>query len=113
MSDPNRNECSYSEKPNDSDTIYRQDALEALRTCYEIERIDYTNGNEYINYEQAVHEIEQAPAAQPNYQEVLGWLLAYHTMSFDLHGRYLPHEVISWLINDFTKEFIAERGQNG
>jgi transcriptional regulator with XRE-family HTH domain len=53
------------------------------------------------------------PTAQPDYQEVLGWLLAYHTMSFDFHGRYLPHEVISWLINDFTKEFIAERGQNG
>ena len=53
------------------------------------------------------------PSAQPDYQEVLGWLLAYHTMSFDLHGRYLPHEVISWLINDFTKEFITERGQNG
>ena len=53
------------------------------------------------------------PSAQPDYQEVLGWLLAYHTMSFDLHGRYLPHEVISWIINDFTEDFIAERGQNG
>ena len=53
------------------------------------------------------------PSAQPDYQEVLGWLLAYHTMSFDLHGRYLPHKVISWIINDFTEEFIAERGQNG
>jgi len=49
------------------------------------------------------------PPAQPDYIEVLGWLLAYHTKSFDLHGRYLPHEVISWLINDFTKGFIAER----
>ena len=65
MSNPNRNECSYSEKPNNSDLIYRQDALEALRTCYETERIDYTNGNEYINYEQAVHEVEQLSSAQP------------------------------------------------
>ena len=47
------------------ETIYRQDALEALRTCYETERIDYTNGNEYINYEQAVHEFEHLPSAQP------------------------------------------------
>lgn len=53
--------------------------------------------------------LRNLPPAQPNYQEVLGWLLAYHTMSFDLHGRYLPHEVISWLINDFSKNFIAER----
>ena len=113
MNDPNRNECSYSEKPNDSELIYRQDALEALRTCYETERIDYTNGNEYINYDQAVHEVEQLSSAQPDYQEVLGWLLAYQTKSFDLHGRYFPHEAISWLINDFAKEFITERGQNG
>ena len=48
------------------EVIYRQDALEALRTCYETERIDYTNGNEYINYEQAVHEVEQLPSAQPD-----------------------------------------------
>lgn len=47
------------------EVIYRQDTLEALRTCYETERIDYTNGNEYINYEQAVHEVEQLPPAQP------------------------------------------------
>jgi hypothetical protein len=30
MSDPNRNECSYSEKPNSSDTISRQAAIDAL-----------------------------------------------------------------------------------
>ena len=47
------------------EVIYRQDALEALRTCYETERIDYTNGNEYINYEKAVHEVEQLSSAQP------------------------------------------------
>lgn len=61
----------------------------------------------------AVSLVGSMPSAQSDYQEVLGWLLAYHTMSFDLHGRYLPHEVISWLINDFTKEFIAGREQNG
>lgn len=60
-----------------------------------------------------VTDIEHLPSAQPDYQEVLGWLLAYHTKSFYLHGRYLPHEVISWLINDFTKGFIAERRSDG
>lgn len=50
-----------------------------------------------------------AKNAQPDYLEVLGWLMAYSIKSLDLHGRYLPHEVISWLINDFAKEFIAER----
>ena len=50
---------------NGNDLIRRQDTLEALRMCYETERIDYTNGNEYINYEQAVHEVEQLSFAQP------------------------------------------------
>ena len=61
--------------------------------------------------EDAIALLSSLPSAQPDYQEVLGWLLAYHTDSFDLHGRYLPHEVISWLINDFTKEFIADRNE--
>ena len=103
MSDPNRKECSYSEKPNSSDLISRQEALKALRPI--MRKSDY--------FYEILKAIQDMPSAQPDYQEVLGWLLAYHTMSFDLHGRYLPHEVISWLINDFTKEFIAERGQNG
>ena len=39
------------------------------------------------------------------------WLLAYHKMSFDLMGRYLPHEVISWLVNDISKKLFDEGGQ--
>lgn len=39
------------------------------------------------------------------------WLLAYHRMSFDLMGRYLPHEVISWLVNDISKKLFDEGGQ--
>jgi len=45
-------------------------------------------------------------------KDVHEWLLAYYEESFDLMGRYYPHEVISWLINDFTKGFIAERRRN-
>ena len=52
--------------------------------------------------------ITPLPPAPPE-QDVLAWLLAYYTKSFEMHGRYLPHEVISWLVNDFSKEFIAER----
>lgn len=106
----NRKGCSYSEKPNSSDLISRRKTFEYFVTLWECigtimdrdewEDVCMTTANEI-------------PSAQSDYQEVLGWLLAYHTMSFDLHGRHLPHEVISWLINDFTKEFIAKRGQNG
>ena len=41
-------------------------------------------------------------------KEILGWLLAYHTKSFDLKGRYLPNEVIGWLINDISKTLFKE-----
>ena len=69
------------------------------------------NLDQYAEVGECLDAIKGLPSEQPDYQKVLGWLLAYHTMSFNLHGRYLPHEVISWLINDFTKEFIAERGE--
>jgi len=39
------------------------------------------------------------------------WLLAYHRMSFALKGRYLPHEVISWLVNDISKKLLDEGTQ--
>lgn len=88
------------------DLIRRQDAVNEVVAWLKGRMSDKKNGKPLTD------RINDLSSAQPDYQEVLGWLLAYHTMSFDLHGRYLPHEVISWLINDFTKEFIAERGQN-
>ena len=47
------------------DLIDRQAALEALRTCYDTDRIDMDNGDEYIDYNDAVGEIEELPSAQP------------------------------------------------
>ena len=90
-----------------SDLIDRQAAIDALKNRWKKTR-NYEGIGDDIAEECELY-LKQVPSAQPDYQEVLGWLLAYHTKSFDLHGRYLPHEVISWLINDFTKGFIAER----
>ena len=47
------------------DTIDRQAAIDAPRTCYDTETITMDNGDEYINYGDAVGEIEQLPSAQP------------------------------------------------
>jgi hypothetical protein len=106
-----------------SDTIDRQAAIDALNVGAELLRrvLDDADivGAEREKYEWGlgliesnISDMKELPSAQPDYKEVLGWLLAYHTISFDLHGRYLPHEVISWLINDFTREFISVREQN-
>lgn len=46
------------------DLIKRQDAIDALRTCYDTEAITYTNGNEYIDYDQALDLINALPSAQ-------------------------------------------------
>lgn len=100
------------------DTIYRQDAIDALGNEPELFEDPYSLSEDYSKGQREQWNDDREvllnlPSAQPDYKEVLGWLLAYHTISFDLHGRYLPHEVISWLINDFTREFIAVREQNG
>ena len=95
---------------NKDDTISRQAAIElAMQYCPDD---DGSCSKADRDIRELLDDLENLPSAQPDYQDVLGWLLAYHTMSFDLHGRYLPHEVISWLINDFTKEFIAGREQD-
>ena len=118
MSDPNRKGCSYSEKPNDSDTIYRQDALEALRTCYETERIDYTNGGEYINYDQAVHEVEQAPSAEPGQKKMsnkewVDFLSEQFTVS-RTSAREMLHGLMKWKAEDnFKKQFSGGRNEKG
>jgi len=48
-----------------NDLISRQAAIEALRTCYDTEAITYTNGNEYIDYDQALDLINTLPPVQP------------------------------------------------
>lgn len=45
--------------------ILRQAAIDALRTCYDTETITMDNGDEYINYGDAVGGIEQLPPIQP------------------------------------------------
>lgn len=46
------------------DAISKRDAIDALRTCYDTETVTYTNGNEYINYDQALDLIEALPSVE-------------------------------------------------
>ena len=45
--------------------ISKKAAIDALRTCYDTETITMDNGDEFINYGDAVGEIEQLPPIQP------------------------------------------------
>ncbi len=61
----------------------------------------------------AVETVENLPSADVvNKTALLGWLLAYHTKSFELKGRYLPHEVIGWLVSDLSKNLLEEGEQD-
>ena len=59
-----KSETDCSEIPNNSDIISRQMAIDALRTCYDTDTVTMDNGDEYINYDDAVGEIEQLPSIQ-------------------------------------------------
>ena len=47
------------------DLIRRQDAIDALRTCYDTEAVTYTNGNEHIDYDQALDLLDSLPSVEP------------------------------------------------
>lgn len=47
-----------------NDLISRQAAIEALRTCYDTETKGFSDGAEWINYEDAVAMVENLPSAQ-------------------------------------------------
>ena len=106
------------------DTISRQAAINALwaermklseemernlETCSFALRAD--NKARRNRVEEDIEIIKQLPPAQPE-TDILAWLLAYHTKSFELRGRYLPHEVIGWLIADFRKQYMSEGNEN-
>ena len=46
-------------------------------------------------------------------EDILKWLLGYHISSFKVMGKYPPHEVITWVINDMTKTLFNEGEQDG
>lgn len=48
-----------------SDLISRQSAIDVLRTCYDTETRDDTNGDIWIRYEDACEGVEALPSAQP------------------------------------------------
>lgn len=47
------------------DLISRQEVIDALRTMYDTHIIETEDGDEYINYNDTVYEVEQLPTVQP------------------------------------------------
>ena len=70
--------------------ILRQAAIDALRTCYDTETITMDNGDEYINYGDAVGEIEQLPPIQPEpqYKTDYGFMWLCPKCGLPVHSDY-------------------------
>ena len=47
------------------DAISREAVLEGLRTCYDTDTKEYSDGSQWINYEDAVAEMENLPSVTP------------------------------------------------
>ena len=88
--------------------VYKQTAIDEINKALDRE----TLLNSFVR-KIAVEAVKKTPSADVvNKTDLLGWLLAYHKKSFELKGRYLPHEVISWLVNDLSKNLL-EDGEHG
>jgi len=79
-----------------TDCISRQAAIDALRTCYDTETITMDNGDAYINYGDAVGEIEQLPSAQPKLLQPWEVLAAQAVLPQPKRGKWIHHPEIGW-----------------
>ena len=77
------------------DLIDKQLAIDALRICYDTETVTMDNGDEYINYEDAVGEIEQLPSVQP--ERLKGRWIESHEHAYIDNG---VKEWINWYCSE-------------
>lgn len=96
-------------KRDSSDTIYRRDALEALRQCHKhcVDLLD----SYHIDIEDAearirrVPSVQREPISEAYAKTVRNWLICYQLKCVELKLRYTPYEVLGWIVNDWGKEF--------
>lgn len=92
-----------------ADYIDRQTAIDEINKALDRE----TLLNSFVR-KIAVEAVKKTPSADVvNKTDLLGWLFAYHTKSFELKGIYPPHEVIAWLVNDLSMYLFEDGEQNG
>lgn len=78
-----------------SDLISRQAVIEALKTCYDTEIKEYTDGSEWIDYEQAVDLIKDIPSAQPEQQ----WILCSERLPKELKNVLITRKFLGGLVD--------------
>lgn len=105
------------------DTISRQallDAVDGVPWYHQNKNGEMVHGasdkeQAWYKAENIYKAIENVPPTQPNLSEayskaVFTWLMDYQIRAAELKGRYTPYEVLSWVINDWRKEW--EGGQD-
>lgn len=100
--------------------VYKQTAIDALAKAMpslttpdgsgELDHDIHIADEAFVDSMQIIQGLPSADVV--NKTDLLGWLLAYHTKSFELKGRYPSHEVISWLVNDLSMYLFEDGEQN-
>ena len=95
-----------------NDLISRQSAIDVIDKILPSDPMknEYTQGIT-CGAALAMEYVKQLPSAQPEslsdvyMKAVWTWLLDYQIKAAELNGRYTPYEVLSWVINDWRKEY--------
>ena len=104
----------YNVETKGTDFIERANAIDAVKISWI--SVKYTEDMSKAEIaEAAVHQTKKRVIDILNHltpvtkkSEVLEWLIHYHRQVFGFYGKYSPHEVVGWLINDFCRDFLNE-----
>jgi len=96
-------EAMEKELKNPTDAISRQGAIDAARDWFEGLICGSFSGLE--KRLRALPSVQPEPLSDAYMKAVWTWLLDYQIKAAELKGRYTPYEVLSWVANDWRKEY--------
>ena len=95
------------------DMISKQAAIDAVHKSYDtildFESDGRTVADSFEDIINALPSVAKCFVAE----DIIKWLLGYYIQTLKLRGRYPPHEVITWVINDMTKTLFNEGESDG
>ena len=87
----------------------REKAIEMFQNDMKLNHCTWSN-EETEAVKMAIEALAQPePISEAYAKAVFTWLLDYQIKAAELKGRYTPYEVLSWVANDWRKEFIEGR----
>jgi len=93
--------------PEGSYTYHYEDSFYSLFDCIELERGKHWDGHTEKDVTRllSLPSVKPEPLSDAYMKAVWTWLLDYQIKAAELKGRYTPYEVLSWVANDWRKEY--------